>query len=1023
MASFLNENALEKEVIERLISKGYEHINGLETVEKNFRSNQNEVVFSEVLYSAMVKLNKSIPTSVIKDAVKKIVNPESTSIINENIRFHKYLSDGITMTYRQGNEDITSRLLIIDFNKFSNNIFHVVDQLTISGSRFSRRPDVIIYINGLPVVVIELKNMTDEKATIETAYNQLETYKNDIPQLFYFNGINVISDGISTRVGTLTSTFDRYLTWKLVDIYEKLPNNASYQIEVLINGLLNPSMLVDYITQYATFPDDKKIMPAYHQYRAIKLGVEHVLTAKDGRGGVVWHTQGSGKSYTMTFFAAKLIQQEKLENPTIIVVTDRNDLDEQLFATFSKSIDILRQTPKQIEDKKELREALNTKGGGIYFTTMQKFTIIGNEERMPLLTDRSNVIIIADEAHRTQYGLDAKYSKDTDAYQFGYAKHIRDAFPNAVFVGFTGTPVDTIDRSTPAVFGDYIDQYTMTDSVIDGSTVKIYYESRIFRIGIDEEALKKTDEFYATRIEEGASEYNVDKSKKESSRMTEILSSDTRTNAIAEDFIQHFEERQKISFGKSMIVVSTRLQACKLFNSIIEKRPEWKGDSIDTGMIKVVMTGNRTDDEELREHNTTKIEREKLAKRMKDINDSLKIVIVVDMWLTGFDAPCVNTMYVDKYMKGHNLMQAIARVNRVFEGKSGGLVVDYIGMMSDLREALEQYSPQDKEQVSLDINAAIAKAKTLLTRLIKMFKSVNYENDFIKSPFKAISLCAEYIYKKTLDDENFKKDFMNDVAELSAAESIVRTSLTDEEKQLTAFFKAIRTALVKVSENPDHSVSAMNRDVNILLNQSLSKAEMIDIGELMGLGNSQIDLFDEEFLNTLMKTDKPNLAIELLKRLLDGEIRSFEKTNFIKSQEYSDMVKLTLNRYHNKELTHAEVLEEMRKMGEEMKNHKDFALSLGLSEKELAFYDAVTAFPDVKTAMEEKILMELVKELTEIIKRSATIDWSERAQTRARMRVEIRRLLKKYDYPPDKTEGAVEQVVKQAEKMAMGIIS
>ncbi|MGB4956757.1 MAG: HsdR family type I site-specific deoxyribonuclease, partial [Leptotrichiaceae bacterium] len=464
MASFLNENALEKEVIERLISKGYEHINGLETVEKNFRSNQNEVVFSEVLYSAMVKLNKSIPTSVIKDAVKKIVNPESTSIINENIRFHKYLSDGITMTYRQGNEDITSRLLIIDFNKFSNNIFHVVDQLTISGSRFSRRPDVIIYINGLPVVVIELKNMTDEKATIETAYNQLETYKNDIPQLFYFNGINVISDGISTRVGTLTSTFDRYLTWKLVDIYEKLPNNASYQIEVLINGLLNPSMLVDYITQYATFPDDKKIMPAYHQYRAIKLGVEHVLTAKDGRGGVVWHTQGSGKSYTMTFFAAKLIQQEKLENPTIIVVTDRNDLDEQLFATFSKSIDILRQTPKQIEDKKELREALNTKGGGIYFTTMQKFTIIGNEERMPLLTDRSNVIIIADEAHRTQYGLDAKYSKEADAYQFGYAKHIRDAFPNAVFVGFTGTPVDTIDRSTPAVFGDYIDQYPMTDS-------------------------------------------------------------------------------------------------------------------------------------------------------------------------------------------------------------------------------------------------------------------------------------------------------------------------------------------------------------------------------------------------------------------------------------------------------------------------------------------------------------------------------------------------------------------------------
>lgn len=1017
----MTEDHLEQDIISRLESVGFTHLNGRDLIEENYRASFSDVLFRDVLFSALSRINPQFSPQHINDAVNRLTSFSSQDILTENIRFHEYLTSGIPVQVKEGNEFVTRNVSVMDVENTKNNVFHVVSQMTISGSRFTHRPDLLLYVNGLPIVVIELKNMTNEDTTIEDAYAQLQTYQANIPELFFTNGCCVISDGVNARVGTFSSSFDRYLAWKMVDLHQKVESNDFLQIDVMIRGLLTPKVLVDYVMHYATFPEKKyKVMPAYHQYRAIHLGIEAIEKSRDGRGGVIWHTQGSGKSYTMTFLASRLIQSTHLKNPTILIVTDRNDLDEQLYQTFSHSSDILRQIPIPVKTRKQLREVLNTTAGGIYFTTMQKFTTLDDEDRMPLLTERSNVVIMADEAHRTQYGLDATYSKVTQEIQFGYAKHIRDAFPNAVFVGFTGTPVETADKSTPAVFGDYIDQYTMTDAVKDGSTLKIFYESRIIRLDVDSDKLNEIDEYYGMKLAEGAPEYNVAKSKQESSKMAEITGSQKRLSQIATDFVSHFEERHDLTNGKAMIVATDRKAAVRLFEEIVKLRPQWQSDDLKQGVIKVVMTGDRTDEEMLRNHHTTKEERETLAARMRDVDDSLKVVIVVNMWLTGFDAPCVDTMYLDKDLKGHNLMQAIARVNRVFKGKSGGLVVDYFGIMASLKDALSQYSPSDKVQVGTDIEVALGEARTLLSQLDEHLRGVDYA-DFETNTYNAIARCAEYILDQSVDSDEFKQTFFTYVANLNSAVALTSGSLEDFEKKQAAFFKAIRNAMVKVQQSADHTVEAMNRNVNLMLNQSLASAQIINVNEILGIDNTNIDLFDEHFISQLMETERPNLAIELLKRLLEGEIRGFERTNFIKSKEYSEMIQILINRYHNRELSHAEVLDEMRKLSLELKSHHEFAQSLGLSEKELAFYDALTVFDDVKEMMQEPVLMELVQELTNIIQRSATIDWSERETTRARMRIEIKRLLKKYDYPPEKRDGAVDNVVKQAEKMAINL--
>lgn len=1055
------EDFLEEAAIEILQELGYEYVFAPDIScdgEYPERKDYREVFLEQRVKDALFRINRDLPAEALEDAYRQIITFNSPMLEENNRYFHKLLVEGIEVSYKEKNVIRTKRAYIIDFDdmdgKKSNNEFLVVNQFTIIENE-ERRPDLILFINGIPVVVIELKSASDENVGIENAYNQIQTYKRDIPSLFNYNAFCILSDGINAKAGTITSNEERFMNWRSID-GETVEPLSKPQYEVLFYGMLAKERLLDIIKNFLLFQESKeeekdadgnkigdkktiiKILAAYHQYFAVKKAIEKTkeATREDGdrKIGVIWHTQGSGKSFSMVFYTAGLVRE--LNNPTIVVITDRNDLDDQLFSTFAKSQDILRQTPKQAdvrkltdeqkkqqakENSKEINglfDLLNDReSGGIIFTTIQKFK--PEEGEMPALTKRKNVIIIADEAHRSQYGLDAKTDVKTGEVKYGYAKYLRDALPNASFIGFTGTPIDLEDRSTTAVFGHCIDTYDMTRAVEDEATVKIYYENRIIKLETDEEELIKIDEEFE-EVTEGQEDFEREKNKTKWSRLEAVVGSPNRVKKLAEDIVNHYEEKSKTIDGKAMIVCMSRRICVDLYDEIIKLRPDWHDDDVNKGKIKVVMTGSASDNERLQKHVGGKQRRDTLAKRMKDNADELKIVIVRDMWLTGFDVPSMHTMYIDKPMKGHNLMQAIARVNRVFKDKSGGVVVDYLGILESLKNALKEYTDGDKKNTGIDTSVAISimlEKLEILQGMMHGFDYSKYMGTSQKERIRAITGGMDFILGKPEEDQ---KEFKKISVELAKAHSLCAATEDGKAKALeVSYFKAVKASLAKLKEKDAviKSKKEIEARVNQMLERSIISEDVIDVFDAMGLKRPDVSILSEEFLDEVREMKHKNLAVEMLKKLLEGNIKSMEKRNLVKSERFSEKLKKALNKYRNQAITNAEVIEELIRMAHEMKRAREEEKDLGLNEDEIAFYDALTADEVVKEFMEDETLKKIAQELTFAIKNNITIDWSVRKSAQAGMRRIIKRLLKKYDYPPEQAKNALKVVMRQAEKM------
>ena len=1051
------EDLLEEAAIEILQEMDYTHAFGPDISlggDYAERKNYKDVILEQRVKEALFSLNRDLPYEAIEEAYRKIITFNSPILEENNKEFHKLLVEGIDVSFRKDNEIKTEKAYIIDFKDPKKNEFLVVNQFTIIENE-ERRPDLIIFVNGIPLVVVELKSATDENVGIDSAYNQIQTYKQDIPSLFNYNAFCILSDGINAKVGTITSDEERFMNWRSIDGIDVASLDVP-QYEVMLRGMLEKERVLDIIENFLLFQEstksdydadgnkigDKKtiikILAGYHQYFAVKKAVEKTKIASSTEGdrkiGVVWHTQGSGKSFSMVFYAGQLVKE--LNNPTLIILTDRNDLDDQLFGTFSKASDILRQTPKQAnvrkltEEQKKAQVKDNSKelnglfdllnereSGGIIFTTIQKFKPEDGE--MPVLTDRRNVIIIADEAHRSQYGLEAKADSKTGEVKYGYAKYLRDALPNASFIGFTGTPIEFDDKSTPAVFGDYIDIYDMTRAVEDEATVKIYYENRIIKLETDDDELKKIDEEFE-EITEGQEDNDKEKYKSKWSRLEAVVGSPNRVKKLAEDIVNHYEEKAKTIDGKAMIVCMSRRIAVSLYDEIINIRPDWHSDDVEKGKIKVVMTGSAADKEELQKHIGGKQRRDTLARRMKDNNDELKIVIVRDMWLTGFDVPSMHTMYIDKPMQGHNLMQAIARVNRVFKDKSGGVVVDYLGILESLKRALKQYTDSDKENTGIDTSAAIAVMLEKLEILRDMVHGLDYSAYMGKSQSARIRAITSGMNLVLGMEEKEQKEFKQVAIELAKAHSLCAAS--DEGKEVAlevSYFKAVKASLAKLDTKTvvKKSKKEIEARVNQMLERSIISEDVIDVFDAMGIKRPEISILSEEFLEEVKAMKHKNLAVEMLKKLLEGNLKAMEKKNLVKSEKFSEKLKKALNKYRNQAITNAEVIEELIRMAQEIKNMHDKEKDLGLNDDEIAFYDALTAEDIIKEFLDDETLKKIAHELTLAIRRSITIDWSVRKSAQAGMRKIIKRLLKRYDYPPEHAKHALELVMRQAELM------
>jgi type I restriction enzyme R subunit len=1052
------EAMLEEAAIEILESLGYDYAFGPDISlggDYEERKDYREVILSYRVKDALFKINRDLPREALDDAFRQLITFNSPMLEENNRYFHQLMTEGIEVSFNEGGHIRTKRAYVIDFDKMSNNEFVVVNQFTIIENE-ERRPDLIVFVNGLPLVVIELKSASDENVGIDGAFNQIQTYKRDIPSLFNYNAFCIISDGINAKAGTITSNEEWFMNWRTVDGEDIAPLSQP-QYEVLLNGMFNKDRLLDIIKNFLLFQESKesekdidgkkigdkksiiKILAAYHQYFAVKKAIEKTkeATKEDGdrKIGVIWHTQGSGKSFSMVFYTGGLVRE--LNNPTIVVITDRNDLDDQLFTTFSKSKDILRQTPKQATVRKlsdnqrtnyangnstevnGLYDLLNDReSGGIIFTTIQKFK--PEEGEMPVLTDRKNVIIIADEAHRSQYGLEAKVDAKTGEVNYGYAKYLRDALPNASFIGFTGTPIDLEDRSTVAIFGHTIDTYDMTQAVEDEATVRIYYENRIIKLETDEEELTKIDDEFE-EITEGQEEFEKDKNRAKWSRMESIVGSPNRIKKLAEDIVNHYEEKAKSIDGKAMVVCMSRRICVELYDAITALRPDWHSDDVDKGKIKVVMTGSAADNEKLQKHLGGKQRRDLLAKRMKDNSDELKIVIVRDMWLTGFDVPSMHTMYIDKPMKGHNLMQAIARVNRVFKEKSGGVVVDYIGILESLKSALKQYTNTDRQNTGIDTDVAVAVMLEKLEILRDMMHGYDYSKYMGNSQMERMRTIVggmDFILGKKEEEQ---KEFKKTALELGKAHALCATTDRGKEKALeVSYFKAVKASLVKLKEKDKTPLSKREIEARLhqMLERSIISEDVIDVFDAMGIKRPEISILSEEFLKEVQGMKQKNLAVEMLKKLLEGNIKAMEKRNLVKSEKFSERLTKALNKYRNQALTNAEVIEELIRMAHDIKKMREEEAELGLSDDEIAFYDALTADDIVKELMEDETLKKIAHELTLAIRNNITIDWSVRKSARASMRRVIKRLLSKYDYPPDQALKAMNIVMRQAEKMA-----
>ena len=1067
----LLESDIEQLAIERLQAKRWNYLYGPDIApdgETPMRTSLDEVVLKEVMAKAVKRLNPTLTDDVRDEAIKTVLRIASPDTLANNEAFHRLLTEGVPVSTYQDGMERGERVWLVDFEDPWNNEFTVVNQFTIIENGHNRRPDVLLFVNGLPLAIIELKNATDENATIESAYKQIETYKQQIPSLFTYNELIIISDGLEARAGSLSAGFSRFTAWKSED-GEHIASPLISQLEVLINGMLEKDTLLDIVRSFTVFEKQKtedlktgittiktvKKVAAYHQYYAVNKAVESTLRATginlggdkvaespanfgfktvkeqaigDHRAGVVWHTQGSGKSLSMVFYTGKIVQ--RLNNPTVVVITDRNDLDDQLFDTFAGSRQLLRQTPVQAENREHLKSLLKVNSGGVIFTTIQKFQPeTGNVYEQ--LTDRCNVIVIADEAHRTQYGFKAKtvdVKNEADEVigsevKYGFAKYLRDALPNATYLGFTGTPIESTDINTPAVFGNYIDVYDIAQAVEDGATVRIFYESRLAKVALSDEGRKLVAELDKELDTETMDD--VQKAKAKWTQLEALIGSPNRIKNIAADIVQHFEERQKVFEGKAMIVAMSRRIAAALYEEIVKLRPEWHSDDLSKGAIKVVMTSSASDGPEIAKHHTTKEQRHALSERMKDPTDELKLVIVRDMWLTGFDAPCLHTLYIDKPMQGHNLMQAIARANRVYKDKPGGLVVDYLGIASDLKKALSFYSDSGgKGDPTLQQEQAVALMQEKLEVVEQMLHGLDYQQYFTETTSGKLS----WILKTedfVLGLEDGKKRFVNEVTALGKAFAIaIPNEQAMDVKDEVAFFQAVKARLCKFDHTgTGHTDEEIETTIRQVIDQALVSEKVIDIFDAAGIKKPDISILSEEFLMELKGMEHKNIAMEVLRKLLEDEIKARSKYNLVESLSLMEMLDRSITRYHNKVITAAEVIEELIKLSKTIVEQDEAAEEMGLSTYEYAFYTAVANNESAKELMGKDKLRELAVVLTETIRKNASIDWTIKENVRAKMKVAVKRLLRKYGYPPDMQLLATETVLKQAEKIAEEIIN
>ncbi|MBL0589321.1 type I restriction endonuclease subunit R [Aeromonas veronii] len=1027
----MTEDQLEQEVLGWLAEVGYRVVCGYDVApdsDNPWRANFNQVLLLDQLRGAIARLNPSVPMVAREDALAQVVNLDTPAQLSANRAFHRLLVNGVPVQYQRDGETVGDFVRLVDFENPAANEWLAINQFTIKGPKHTRRPDIILFVNGLPLVVLELKNPADVHADIWKAFDQLQTYKEQIPDLFQYNEIMIASDGSEARMGSLSADAERFMQWRTVDGVNLDPYGEFGELETMVRGILTPAMLLDYLRFFVLFEDDGRLVKkiaGYHQFHAVRAAIEQVVLASrpDGshKGGVVWHTQGSGKSITMTCFAARVMRDAAMENPTIVVITDRNDLDGQLFGVFSLSQDLLREQPVQVSTRGDLRDKLgNRPSGGIVFTTIQKFMPGEDEDTFPVLSDRANIVVIADEAHRTQYGFSAslkvpgKVAEGAARYQVGYAQHLRDALPNATFVAFTGTPVSAEDRDTRAVFGDYIHVYDMQQAKDDGATVAIYYESRLAKLSLNNEELPHIDD-EVDELAEDEEESEQAKLKSRWAALEKVVGSKPRIERVAADLVAHFEERNQAQHGKAMVVAMSREICVHLYDAIVALRPDWHDSDPDKGAIKIVMTGSASDKALLRPHIHATQVKKRLEKRFKDPSDPLKLVIVRDMWLTGFDAPCVHTLYVDKPMKGHNLMQAIARVNRVFKDKQGGLVVDYIGIANELKSAIKEYTAsRGRGRPTVDAREAYAVLEEKLDVLRSMLHGFDY-SDYLTGGHKLLARAADFI----LGLEDGKKRFADNALAMSKAFTLCCT--LDEAKAVreeVAFLQAVKVMLTK-KEVTRKKKTDEERDLAIrqIIGNAVVSGDVVDVFEAVGLDKPNIGLLDDEFLAEVRNLPERNLAVELLERLLEGEIKAKFATNLSQEKKFSEMLSKVIQRYQNRSIETAQVIEELIDMAKKFAAVSKRGQALGLNDDELAFYDALANNEASVRELGDEILAKIAHELTASLRRSVTVDWSSRESVRARLRLLVKRILRKYKYPPDQQEEAAQLVLAQAESL------
>ena len=1044
----MNEDQLEQLCLKWFAEGGWEVAHGPDIAHDGpapERKDYRQVLLPDDLEDAFSRINPHLPASIFEQVLAIVSKPESLDLTVSNRAFHRLLLEGVPVEYKRDERVIHDHAFLLDFEQVNTNRFRAINQFTIEGSKQLRRPDVICFINGLPLAVLELKSPGSESADIWDAFNQIQTYKDEVSDLFCYNEALVISDGWTARFGSLTANQERFLPWRTIKHEDDKPP-LDWQLETMVRGLFDRELLLDYIRYFVLFETDAnkliKKIAGYHQFHAVREAVRATVIAaanpsgiQDRRAtygdelvrgskkaGVVWHTQGSGKSISMCCYAGKLLQQPEMNNPTLVIVTDRNDLDSQLLATFSAAQELLKQTPVQAEDRDALRRLLaERESGGIIFTTVQKFALLEGESEHPPLNERHNIVVISDEAHRSQYGLKAKLKAD-GSYKFGYAKHMRDALPYAAFIGFTGTPIANDDKDTRAVFGDYVSIYDIRDAVDDGATVPIYYESRLAKLDINRELIEELSQQVDEVVEDEEDTSARERTKGEWSRLEKLVGSTPRLQQVAEDLVTHFETRTATMDGKAMIVAMSRDICAQLYNTIAALRPDWHDDDPDKGAIKVIMTGSASDKLLLQPHIYNKQTKKRLEKRFKDVNDPLKLVIVRDMWLTGFDAPCCHTMYVDKPMKGHNLMQAIARVNRVFKDKPGGLVVDYIGIANELKQALKTYTDsKGKGTPTHDAEEAYAILLEKLDIIRGMFakgpKSAGFDySEHETKPQPLLLGAANYI----LGLEDGKKRFLDTVLAMAKAYSLCSTldAVRAYQKEI-AFLSAIKAAITK-STSVDRKLTQAEKNSALkqILDNAIVAEGVDDVFALCGLDKPNIGLLSDEFLEDVRQMPYRNLAVELLEKLLKDDIRAKTRNNVVQEKKYSERLQATLRNYNNRGIETAQVIEELIQMAKQFQAEMEREAALGLNSDEVAFYDALANNESAIRELGNDILKKIAIDITDKLRRSTTVDWQVRESVRANLRILVRRTLQRWKYPPDKAVEAVELILKQAEVLS-----